>query len=252
MKSYGLDVRGSLFIQEVDTLPTFTSTYEKRLVYVNLNKHLYYGISTGWIDLYQIDSARITSIDATKINGTISASNLPSNIFGTFISVEDEEERFSLLPSPTGSVLLGDTIIQRDNGILYYVIDLENLDNESGYTAKVLYFDRLNFTDLDSPVTLTSSDCLGLNTFTNTGATAEVVMLLPNGQDGNRINFIVTSEYNFTITAQSTETIRYMSTESILGGFIQSAIVGNQVQLDWSGTQWVASIMGDDWNLETS
>jgi hypothetical protein len=43
-----------------------------------------------------------------------------------------------------------------------------------------------------------------------------------------------------------------MSTESILGGFIQSAIVGNQVQLDWSGTQWVASIMGDDWNLETS
>ena len=111
---------------------------------------------------------------------------------------------------------------------------------------------RVNKTEADTPVTLLATDASGLKYFTNTGATAEVVMLLPAGADGYRVPAIITAAYDYTFRANGSEIIRYLSTVSIAGGSIKSASIGDELQLDWNGTQWVASVLGTSWQLETS
>ena len=111
---------------------------------------------------------------------------------------------------------------------------------------------RSNYTHAVSPVTLTAADCSGFNVFTNTGATAEVLINLPVGADGLRVPAIITAAFDFTFVANGSETIRYLSTVSKAGGSIKSASIGDELQLDWNGTQWVASVLGTSWQLETS
>lgn len=111
---------------------------------------------------------------------------------------------------------------------------------------------RANKTQVDSPVTMVDIDCNGFKVFTNTDAVSETVMLLPNGVDGYRVNAIITSNVGFTFKANGTETIRYLGTVSIPGGSITSTSIGDQLQLDWSGTQWLTSVLGTSWQLEIS
>jgi hypothetical protein len=111
---------------------------------------------------------------------------------------------------------------------------------------------RANKTQLDSPVTMVDVDCNGFKVFTNTDAVSETIMLLPNGVDGYRVNAIITSNSGFTFKANGTETIRYLSTVSKPGGSITSLSTGDQIQLDWSGTQWLTSVLGTSWQLEIS
>jgi hypothetical protein len=111
---------------------------------------------------------------------------------------------------------------------------------------------RVNHTDADSPVTLTDASCQAYIVYTNTGATAETEMNLPAGGDGMEVNAIVTAAYAYTFTANGTETIRWHSSQSVAGGSIKSAVVGDRLSLIWSGTQWVATIAGTGWQLETS
>lgn len=252
MKSYGLELLGNITIKEVSVLPTWSLSYEKQILYLTTDKHMYYANNVEWVDLYEFDSSRIISIDASKISGIISPENIPSDVFGTFVAVANQAARFSLTATPSGDVSLGDTVLQQDTGNMYYVIDLDNLDSELGYSSAALAFSRVNNTFLDSPVTLLSTDCIGTKTFTNTGATNEVIMLLPPGEDGFRVNAIVTTSNLFTFKASEFETIRYLDVISKLNGYITSSTVGHQLQLEWSGTQWVASIIGENWSIETS
>lgn len=124
--------------------------------------------------------------------------------------------------------------------------------NSGVLSAEVAAFTRVNYTHAVSPVTMTGADCSGFNVITNTGATAEVVMNLPAGADGLRVPAIITAAYDFTFVANGSETIRYLSTVSKAGGSIKSASIGDELQLDWNGTQWVASVNGLSWQLETS
>lgn len=123
--------------------------------------------------------------------------------------------------------------------------------NSGVLSAGVAAFARVNHTHAVSPVTMVAADCSGFNVATNTGATAEVIMHLPAGADGLRLPAIITAAYNYTFVANGTETIRYLSTVSKTGGSIKSASIGDELQLDWNGTQWVASVVGI-WQLETS
>lgn len=112
---------------------------------------------------------------------------------------------------------------------------------------------RLNKTHADSPYTVTAANCNGLVVLTNTGATASLTMLLPAGADGLRVPAIVTAAYDFIFVANGTEMIRYLSTVSKAGGSIKSASIGDELVLDWNGTQWVANVNGlSSWWLETS
>ena len=124
--------------------------------------------------------------------------------------------------------------------------------NSGVLSAGVAAFSRVNKTHAVSPVTMVAADCSGFNVFTNTGATAEVIMNLPAGADGYRVPAIITAAYDYTFVADGTETIRYLSTVSKAGGSIKSASIGDELQLDWNGTQWVTSVLGTSWQLETS
>lgn len=69
--------------------------------------------------------------DASDIvSGTIDIARLPSGAMGSFITVENEQERFALSPA---NVHNGDTVQQEDTGVMYRVIDNTNLNNNSGY-----------------------------------------------------------------------------------------------------------------------
>jgi hypothetical protein len=115
-----------------------------------------------------------------------------------------------------------------------------------------LSLSRVNKTQADSPYTVTAADCAGSKLFTNTGASAECRLNLPAGTNGYRINLLVTAAQDFTCLTYGGETIRFLATISKAGGKIKANVIGHLLQLDWSGTQWVASAVGLFWQLETS
>jgi hypothetical protein len=82
-----------------------------------------------------------------------------------------------------------------------------------------------------TPVTLLASDCTGFKTFTNTGATEAITMLLPAGSDGLKIQAIVTAAYDFIFTANGIEKIG-------TGSSIKSSTIGDILTLTWTGTNW--------------
>ena len=63
-------------------------------------------------------------------NGLIPISELPQIAFSECITVQNQTERFALT---SDDVQKGDTVYQNDTQIMYFVIDITNLDNEAGY-----------------------------------------------------------------------------------------------------------------------
>ena len=77
------------------------------------------------------DNSTITSLDASKItSGTIDIDRLPKGAMERLVVVENEEARFNLTKD---KIQEGDTVKQEDTGVMYYVVDSSNLDNENGY-----------------------------------------------------------------------------------------------------------------------
>jgi hypothetical protein len=144
----------------------------------------------------------------------------------------------------TGTVAI---YIKSDGKI--YTKDDQGIETELGVSF-VFTLDRTNYIQTDSPVTLEDSQMYGGITITNTGSTDEVVLNLPAGQDGFKISGIVTANYNLTFKATNNETIRYLGTQSISNGKITASTIDHQIELNWNGTAWVASLNGNDWYLE--
>ena len=63
-------------------------------------------------------------------NGLIPISELPQIAFSDCVTVQNQTERFALT---SDDVQKGDTVYQNDTQIMYFVIDITNLDNEAGY-----------------------------------------------------------------------------------------------------------------------
>ena len=73
----------------------------------------------------------LSDIDASKItSGTIDIARLPQGALDRMVVVANEAARFQLT---TADVQNGDTVKQNDTGLMYYVVDDTNLDNEAGY-----------------------------------------------------------------------------------------------------------------------
>ena len=72
----------------------------------------------------------VTSIDASKLTGTISIDRLPAGALERLVKVQDQNARFALT---TSTVQLGDTVQQLDTKVMYVVVDTDNLDNAAGY-----------------------------------------------------------------------------------------------------------------------
>lgn len=75
-------------------------------------------------------SADITSVEATKITGTINIENLPQGSLERCVLVQNDTERFNLT---TDTVQKGDTVKVVSSGKMYFVIDDTKLSTEDGY-----------------------------------------------------------------------------------------------------------------------
>lgn len=72
----------------------------------------------------------IPDIDATKLTGIIPIANMPQGALERLIHVPDENARFALTED---DIQLGDSVLQDDEGVIYIVVDINNLDNVNGY-----------------------------------------------------------------------------------------------------------------------
>lgn len=74
-------------------------------------------------DASEIDASQITS-------GTISVDRLPAGSLERCVVVANESARFALT---TNDVQDGDTVKQSDTGVMYMVVDVNNLNSDAGY-----------------------------------------------------------------------------------------------------------------------
>src|SRR5574343_571715 len=114
---------------------------------------------------------------------------------------------------------------------------------QTSYTVR----GRVNKDETDSPYTVTVADLNGFTIFTNTGATGETIFQRPAGADGYKFRGVVTAAQYMQFLCDGTETIRYLVTQTAAGGYVRSATIGNVIEADWSGTEWVITGIGGPW-----
>ena len=71
-----------------------------------------------------------SSLDASKLTGTIDIARLPQGALERVITVANQTARFALT---TSSVQLGDTVKQLDTGVMYVVVNESKLNSNDGY-----------------------------------------------------------------------------------------------------------------------
>ena len=91
-----------------------------------------YGITDAANKSHTHVSADITSLDASKLTGTIALDRLPQGALERLVIVADDTERLALT---TSSVQKGDTVKVTSTGLLYFVVDDTKLSSESGYVV---------------------------------------------------------------------------------------------------------------------
>lgn len=89
-----------------------------------------YGITDAASKSHTHVNADITSLDASKLTGTIDIARLPQGALERLVVVEDDTARFALT---TASIQKGDTVKVTATGLLYFVVDDTKLSSESGY-----------------------------------------------------------------------------------------------------------------------
>lgn len=78
------------------------------------------------------DDSTITSLNASKLFGTIDIARLPHGALERCVIVEDDTARFKLT---TAKIQLGDTVKVNKTQKMYFVIDDSKLNSEAGYTV---------------------------------------------------------------------------------------------------------------------
>lgn len=73
----------------------------------------------------------VTSLDATKLSGTVPIANLPASALERVVTVANDTARFALT---LASVQVGDVVKVTDTGKMYFVTDDTELSSEAGYT----------------------------------------------------------------------------------------------------------------------
>lgn len=130
----------------------------------------------------------VGNIDASKItSGTINADRLPeipleklpAGALERLVIVENQAARYQLT---TSDVQEGDTVKQNDTGVMYFVVDTDNLANENGYKvytagAATKVSNKLTFT---GAVTGEYDGSSALTVNIPEGGGGEVPIALPN------------------------------------------------------------------------
>ena len=90
---------------------------------------LYFTDLGGTVHYLDLDISMMP-LPATNLVGVIPAANLPPAYYHDVKRVPDDEARFALT---TADVQNGDVVMVLSTQLMYYVVDDQNLDNESGY-----------------------------------------------------------------------------------------------------------------------
>lgn len=138
------DASGNIVINSTDTKYTHPNsgvtagTYKS--VTVNAQGHVTggtnpttlagYGITDAAAKSHTHASGDITSLDASKLTGTIDIARLPQGALERCVVVEDDEARLALT---TGKIQKGDTVKVTSTGKMYFVVDDTKLNQEAGY-----------------------------------------------------------------------------------------------------------------------
>lgn len=85
---------------------------------------------SGSFDGSANSSINVSSLDATKLTGTVPITNLPPSVIERMSVVKDDTERFALT---TDSVQNGDVVKVQSSNLMYYVVDDSKLSTEAGY-----------------------------------------------------------------------------------------------------------------------
>ena len=145
----------------------------------------------------------VTSLDATKLTGLVPKASIPQSALPTLVIVENQAARYALT---TSTVKLGDTVKQTDTQQMFYVVDVNNLNNEDGYeeftTGAVSWNDLL-----DKPSTFTPS--------AHTHSLAEITDYedeLPSFSEANSGQILSVSESGTLLWKNPTQDVNYYPT----------------------------------------
>lgn len=72
----------------------------------------------------------VPQLDATTLTGMVPIASIPQGALERLVKVANQTARFALT---TGDVQLGDSVLQTDTGVMYIVVDTNELDNAAGY-----------------------------------------------------------------------------------------------------------------------
>ena len=90
-----------------------------------------YGITDAAYKTHSHADSDITSLDASKLTGTVSIDRLPHGALERLVVVADDTARFALT---TSQIQKGDTVKVTSTNSMYFVTDDTNLSSENGYT----------------------------------------------------------------------------------------------------------------------
>lgn len=145
----------------------------------------------------------VTSLDATKLTGLVPKASIPQSALPTLVIVENQAARYALT---TSTVKLGDTVKQTDTQQMFYVVDVNNLNNEDGYeeftTGAVSWNDLL-----DKPSTFTPS--------AHTHSLAEITDYedeLPSFSEANSGQILSVSESGTLLWTNPAQNVNYYPT----------------------------------------
>lgn len=110
---------------------------------------------------------------------------------------------------------------------------------------------RVNKTQADSPYTVVAANLTGLVVFTNTGASGQCIFQFPAGADGYKFRGVVTAAQYMQFLCNGTEKIRFLTTQTAAGGYVRCNVVGNIIEGEWSGTEWVITGLGGPWTYDS-
>ena len=188
--SYALEHKGSIYPSDNNTYTIGTTDHQYNNIYsTNFTGHLVGNADTATQLLnnrnFSITGAvtanavlfngtadvvlSATTLDATKLTGLVPKASIPQSALPTLITVSNESARFALT---TSQVKLGDIVKQLDTEQMFYVVDINNLNNDNGYeeftTAAVDWSTIVNKPNTFTPSahTHTISDIQGLTTGT--------------------------------------------------------------------------------------
>lgn len=96
----------------------------------NPTKLAEFGITDAASKTHTHVSNDITSLDASKLTGTIPIEILPAGALEKLVIVADDNERFTLTQE---NIQKGDTVKVRETNAMYFVVDDTKLSSDAGY-----------------------------------------------------------------------------------------------------------------------